>query len=160
MTKKTVKRKSRRRAVSVDENWILRVLLSPAVIRWGLSVFASILGIAYAWHQGWEKVESHWRLESVQAAQDRATAAAIKAVEDKADAADKELARRAEVGRAWVFWAVVDSKATNSSQWAELCKYLKRPGDVCARFEAEAQQYRQEAIDAKRTAQAIGRDPK
>lgn len=144
----------------VDEDGLSRIAFSPTTIKWVAGVLSGIFALIVGWFAVWDRIDSRWRHESVQAAQDKATAAEIKALADKAEAADKELARRAEAGRAWVFWSVIDSKAVNSSQWAELCKYLKRPGDVCARFEAEAQQYRQEATDAKRAAQAVGRDPK
>lgn len=148
----------KRRAVEIVGGDEPAVMLSPAAIKWGLSAVAAVLGVIVVWWQVWDRIDAHWRLETVQAAQDKALKADIQAAKDKADADVKELARRAEVGRAWLFWSVTDGKAVNTSQWAELCKFLKRPGDVCVKYEQDAAAYRQEAVEAKRAATAAGRE--
>lgn len=132
--------------------------INPRWVKWGIGVITGMFGLFLAVLAVWDRVESHWRLESIQKSNDQKIAADFKAARDKSDADNKALARRAESGRAWLFWSVADAKAVNASQWAELCKFLKRPGDMCARYERDAEQYREEAAAAKRAAQDVGKE--
>ena len=126
-------------------------------VKWALGLLAGLAALIIGWQQVWERFETHWRLETIQASQDKRIDADIKAVREKAEADTKALARRAEVGRAWLFYSIGDFRADNSQQWAQVCPALKQPPEVCAKWLADAQQYRQEAADAKRQATEAGK---
>lgn len=133
-------------------------VVSSRMIRWAIGFVGAALAAIVAWFTIWDRIDSHWRLETVQKAQDAKQKAELDALRDKTDSDMKQLAKRAEVGRAWVLWSVMDSKATNATQFSEICKSLKRPGEVCAKYEQDAVQFRQEASDAKRAAQDAAKE--
>lgn len=147
------KRSARRRADDAEPSFVL----TSGQLKWALGVLAALFGVYLAWTQIWDRFETHWRLETIQSARDKQIDSEIKATKDKAEADTKQLARRAEVGRAWLFYSLGDFRADNSQQWAQVCPALKQPPEVCAKWAADAQQYRQEAADAKRAATESGK---
>lgn len=126
-------------------------------VKWVIGILAGLFGLYVAWVQIWDRFEAHWRLESVQAAKDKQLDAQMKAIEDKAASDAKVIARRAEVGRAWLFYNLSDFRADNSQQWAQVCTALKQPPEVCQKWQADAAQLRQESVDAKRQANEAGK---
>lgn len=132
--------------------------ISARVLWWvGGGIGALLVGVV-SWFTIWDRIDTHWRLESIQTAKDKEIAATVQAARDKAESDVKQLTRRAEVGRAWLFWSINDSKADNAGRWSEACKVLKWPQQICSRYEADAMRYRQEEIEAKRTATEAGKD--
>ncbi len=132
--------------------------VSSKFIGWAIGVLAGLLGAIIAWNQLWDRIDSRWRLETIQAAQDKKIAADIAAVKDKAETDTKRLAQRAEQGRAWLFWSITDSKAQSADQWATVCASLKLPVDTCGKFKQNAENLRQEALAAKRDATDASKD--
>lgn len=132
--------------------------LTSKQISWIIGTLASLFALFYGWTQVWDRIEAHWRLESIQAARDKQIDAAIASVKEKADADTKALAKRAEVGRSWLFYNLSDFRADNSQQWAQVCTALKQPAEVCAKWQSDAMQLRQEAQEAKRAASDTGRE--
>jgi hypothetical protein len=162
MRKKAVakprRRKNEKPVVVVDENGLSRIAFSPSFIKWAIGVAAGLVGLVVAWNSLVDRIENHWRLESIQTAKDAKVDADIKAARDKAEQDTKALARRAEVGRAWLFYSLGDFRANSSQQWAQVCPALKQPREVCERWAADAMQARQEAAEAKRSATDAGKD--
>lgn len=158
----------RRAAPALRQVDVSQIVLSPSSIKWILSVLGTLVAFVIGYWTLWDRVQAsldaRWRLESVQQAKDREQEAhyaridaAIKAERTQSEAELKALAKRAEQGRAWVLWSVIDSRALNTEQFAVICNSLKRPGEVCLKFERDAMQYRQEAQEAKRAAQEAGK---
>lgn len=135
------------------------VVLSPRLIKWAAGAIGALLGALVAWFAVWDRIENHWRLETIQATRDKQLDAEIKATRDKADADTKALAKRAEVGRSWLFYNLSDFRADNSQQWAQVCTALKQPPEVCSKWQADASQLRQEATEARRAASDAGKSP-
>lgn len=127
-------------------------------IKWAIGLLGGIVGLYLGWQQVWDRFDAHWRLESIQATQDKSVQIQMKAIEDKASAETKAIARRAEVGRAWLLYSLGDFRADNGQQWAQVCPALKQPPEVCEKWKQDAQQARQEAMDAKRQANEAGKD--
>lgn len=147
------KRSAKRR----DNNAEPSFMFTSGQLKWALGVLAGLFGLYLAWTQIWDRFEAHWRLETIQTVRDKQIDSEIKATKDKAESDTKALARRAEVGRAWLFYSLGDFRANNSQQWAQVCPALKQPREVCEKWAADAQQYRQEAADAKRQATESGK---
>lgn len=148
----------RRRRARDDDDREPTFAVNSRQLKWVLGILTSIIAVYFGWQQAWDRYEAHWRLESVQAAKDKQIEAQMKAIEDKATAENKALARRAEVGRAWLFYSLGDFRADNSQQWAQVCSALKQPPEVCEKWKADAQTARQEAAEARRAATATGKD--
>lgn len=132
--------------------------ISAGFIKWAVGIVATILTCVVAWFAVWDRIDNHWRLETVQTATDKRIDADIKAARDKADTDIKVLAKSAEIGRAWVRSSVIETKAYTAAQFARFCRALKLPGDECDRQKTEADQFRQEAADAKREALNTGKE--
>lgn len=145
----------RRRRVQHDEEGPT-FSISSRNFKWTIGVLATLIGIYLGWQQAWERYEAHWRLESVQSAKDKQIETQMKAIEEKAAAETKALARRAEVGRAWLLYSLGDFRADNGQQWAQVCPALKQPPEVCEKWRADAAAARQEATEAQRAARAAG----
>lgn len=126
-------------------------------VKWVVGILGGLLALFLAWDQVWQKIEAHWRLEAVQAAKDKQLDTQMKSIEDKAANDSKQIARRAEIGRAWLFYNLSDFRADNTQQWAQVCTALKQPPEVCQKWQADAAQLRQEAADAKRQANEAGK---
>ncbi len=140
-------------------------VISAGLIKWAISIGGGLVVLIGGWFVIWDRVDTHWRLEQVQAAKDKEYAAEVKrldndvkAAREKAESDTKILAKKAETGRAWVLWGITDTKAYTASQFVRICHALKLPNEECARQEAEASAFRQEAADNKRTAQTTGQD--
>jgi hypothetical protein len=152
------RRRKEKSVVVVDEHGFSRLAFSPAFIKWAIGVVAGLFAAIVAWNSLVDRIENHWRLESIQTTKDAKVDADIKSARDKAEQDTKALARRAEVGRAWLFYSLGDFRANNSQQWAQVCPALKQPREVCERWAADAAQHRQEAAEAKRSATDAGKD--
>lgn len=132
--------------------------ISAGLIKWAVGIIGALLTCVVAWFAVWDRIDSHWRLETVQAANDKRIDADIKQARDKADGDTKALAKSAEVGRAWVRSSIIETKAYTAAQFARLCRALKLPGEECDRQKNEADQFRLEAADAKREALNAGKE--
>ena len=132
--------------------------ISAGLIKWAVGIIVLILGGVVSWFAVWDRIDSHWRLETVQAANDKRIDADIKQAREKAENDTKALARNAEVGRAWVRSSIVDTKAYTAAQFARICHALRLPAEECERQKVEADQFRQEAADAKREALVTGKE--
>jgi len=141
-----------------DQPIIKQITIGAGALKWTIGVVGSLLVAIVAWFAVWDRIDTHWRLETVQAATDKRVEANIAAVKDKADADTKTIARRAEIGRAWVLSAVAETKAYTAAQFARICRPLKLAPDECSRQDADATQFRQEAMEAKRAASDAGKD--
>lgn len=145
----------KRRAAPADDD--PGFTISPRFIKWALGAVGTLLGVLVAWFAVWDRIENHWRLETIQATRDKQIDAEIKNVREKAEADTKAIAKRAEIGRSWLFYNLSDFRADNSQQWAQVCTALKQPPEVCAKWQSDAAQLRQEAADAKRSANETGK---
>jgi hypothetical protein len=132
--------------------------ISAGMIKWLAGFVGLVLTAVVAWFAVWDRIDTHWRLETVQAARDKDTATQIAAVKDKAEADTKALAKKAEVGRAWLFYGLADGKAYTAAQFARVCKALKLPADDCERQKEDATRFQRDADAAKQTAAATGKD--
>ncbi len=132
--------------------------VSASFIKWMVGIVVLILGGVVSWFAVWDRIDSHWRLETVQALNDKKVDDQIKQAREKAEADTKALAKNADVGRAWVRSSVIETKAYTAAQFARICRALKLPGDECERQKAEADQFRIEASDAKRDALNAGKE--
>lgn len=134
--------KPRKKQPVVEEPQPVDVVHVASSIKWVIGAVGAVLGLLVAWYIVQDRIDSHWRLETVQTVKD-------KEVEVKL----RTLAQKAEVGRAWLFVAITDFKADWREQQADDCREQKKPN--CARSESAALQARAEAQDAKRNAAAI-----
>lgn len=155
MARKTSKR---RRGGRREDDGSPNFVFTPRQVKWAIGLAAAIVGLYLGWQQAWDRYEAHWRLESVQKSKDKQIESEMKGIADKAAADNKALARRAEVGRAWLFFSLNDFRADNGQQWAQVCPALKQPPEVCEKWKADAQVARQEATEARRAATAAGKD--
>ncbi len=132
--------------------------ISSNLIKWTVGIVGALLSVVVAWFAVWDRIDSHWRLETVQAANDKRIDNDIKSAVQKAEQDTKAMATKAEVGRAWVRSSVIETKAYTASGFARICKALKIPGDECEHQKTEAEQFRVEAADAKRDALNAGKE--
>lgn len=132
--------------------------ISASLIKWAIGAVAGLLTAIVTWFAVWDRIDTHWRLETIQAAQDKKIEADIKSAREKADADTKRLAQRAEVGRSWLFYAVVDGKALTASYMLEMCKAMKRPEEVCSRFAKDETKFTQQAEQARSAAAEAGKE--
>lgn len=143
--------------------------ITAGTIKWVVGVILGFGALVTLYWQGSDRVTSaldaRWRLEQVQASKDKEFAAEMKRVDsDIKSAREKEeqdikaLAKKAEVGRAWVLWRVIDGNANTAASFARICRALKLPADECARQDSDALMVRQEAAEAKRAATDAGKD--
>lgn len=128
-------------------------------VKWFFGLIGSLLVAVVAWNQVTDRIDAHWQLKKDADQRDKDTAAELKAIKEKADADNKELARRAESGRAWLFFSFNDWKATSQEQWAMVCPAMKQSKDVCDRWKADAIRFQADADAAKRDAAKVGKDP-
>lgn len=144
-------------------------VISAGMIKWTVGIVGGILTVVVAWFAVWDRIDSHWRLESVQAANDKRIDADLKATKDKAaddfkiavakaEQDTKALAQRAEVGRAWVRASVIETKAYTAAGFARICRALKLPAEECDKQKEEAAQFKVEATAAKTEALTAGKD--
>lgn len=134
--------------------------ISAGMIKWVVSVVGSLIVLVGGWFVVWDRIDTHWRLEQVQAAKDKEYAAElhridndVKAAKEKAEADTKLLAKKAEVGRAWVVWSIVDTKADISTKLVALCKGLKLSQSECDRWAEDARRAASEAERKKSAAE-------
>lgn len=127
--------------------------VSAGMIKWGVGIIGGLLTVLVAWFAVWDRIDTHWRLESVASQKEKEQATHDKQV----DMQIQQVAKRAEVGRAWVLFSVADGKAYTAAQFARICRALRLPSDECIRQDADAQAFRQESIEAKRQAAEAGK---
>ena len=133
-------------------------VISAGMIKWTVGIVGAILTCIVAWFAVWDRIDSHWRLESVQAANDKRIDADILAAKLKAEQDTKSLAQKAEVGRAWVRASVIETKAYTAAGFARNCRALKLPAEECEKQKEEAASFKTEATAAKQDALNAGKD--
>jgi dipeptide/tripeptide permease len=126
--------------------------ISIGMVKWIVGFAVTGVGLVTGWFVVWDRIDGHWRQESVQIAKDRESEAKEKQIHAEIAAVSK----KAEVGRAWVLWSVQDTKAYTAAQFAMICRALKQP--ECAQKDTDAAQFRQDASEAKRSASEAGKD--
>ncbi len=132
--------------------------ISASAIKWTAGVGASLLAALVAWFTVWERIDTHWRQESVQKAQDQKIEAQVKAVGDKA-ATDLEIHKTAEARRsAWTLWFIQDFRAAAERKWAEDCIGAKKPSDVCREYQHRADATAREADSLKSVAKEASKE--
>jgi hypothetical protein len=127
--------------------------ISAGMIKWAVGIIGGVLTVLVAWFAVWDRIDTHWRLESVASQKEKEQATHDKQV----DLQIQSVAKRAEIGRAWVIYNVADGKAYTAAQFARICRALTLPADECARQDADALGFRQEATEAKRQAAEAGK---
>lgn len=128
------------------------------MIKWGVGLLASLLAGLVAWFTVWDRIDTHWRQETVQKAQDQKIEATVKAVADKA-ATDLESHKTAEARRsAWTLWFIQDFRAAAEMKWAEDCASAKKPADVCREYERRAAATAREADNLKAAAKDASKE--
>jgi hypothetical protein len=134
--------------------------ISPAMIKWAVSIIGALLGAIVLWWQVWDRVEVHWRLEAIQKAKDDKVDADIKAATMKAETELKAAVAKLEsdFGRykesdarsgAWTLYVVQDFRAAAETRWAQECVDKKRPADVCHELAIKAEETRQRAKEQR-----------
>lgn len=179
MTKRRAVAKPRTPWPRPDELPAQEFAITPVMIKWTAGLVAAVLAAIVSWYVIWDRIDAHWRLESIQAAKDKEIEAKVnaqkteieakvlaqktevdvrlKAQHDESEKGLKQMAVRAEVGRAWLFWSMTDLKAEQRERYVQLCKFLKWPSAECEKAQLEAVRARQEEMDAKRSAQNAGK---
>jgi hypothetical protein len=145
------------------------VSISPAAIKWIAGTLAAIFAAVVAWWQIWDRVDNHWRLETIQKAQDDKLAADVKAAREKAEADVKateakikaELATHKErdaSSSAWTLYVIQDFRAAVESKWASDCIRNKAPVDICREQDRKAQEASAQASNLKAQAQQASKE--
>ncbi len=125
--------------------------VSIGMVRWVVGAVVTVIAALTGWFVVWDRIDGHWRQESVQIAKDKEAEAKEKQLRSEIAAVNK----KAEVGRAWVLWSVQDTKAYTAAQFAMICRALKQA--ECAQKDNDAAQFRQDASEAKRSASEAGK---
>lgn len=134
------------------------ITISPAMLKWIVGVVGGLLAALVLWWQVWDRIDSRWRLETIQKAKDDQADAAIKGVEAKAAA---DLAKHKEADRrgdAWTLFVIQDFRAAAETKWAEDCTKEKRPADVCRELDRKATDSRQRATELRGAAMAASKE--
>lgn len=133
-------------------------VVTSSQIKWLVGILATVITIVVGWFAVWDRIDSHWRLESVQAANDKRIDADIVAAKAKAEQDTKLLAQKAEIGRAWVRLSVIETKAYTAAGFARICRALKLPVEECEKQKEEAAAFKAEATAAKTEALNAGKE--
>jgi len=133
-------------------------------IKWIVGCILGVGSLLFLYWAVTDKLDARWRLEQVQAAKDKEYAAELKRVDsevkaarDKAELDTKALAAKAEQGRAWLQWSVVDTRADISTKLALLCRGLKLTQSECDRWADDARRTQDEAARKKTAAEESGK---
>ena len=132
------------------------IRVTPSMAKWVVGFLGAVLTMVLAWWAVSDRIvtslDARWRLEQVQAAKDKEQAQHDKQVDDQI----KNVAKRAEVGRAWVMFNVIDGTAKTAATFTRLCKGLKLAPETCNEFAEEARGAKVDAAAAKAAASAAG----
>lgn len=134
------------------------VSISPAAIKWIVGTLAALFAAIVAWWQIWDRVDNHWRLESIQKAQDDKAAAEIKAVREQTKAELLVHKDRDASSSAWTLYVIQDFRAAVESKWASDCLRNKAPLDICREQDRKAQEASTQASNLKAQAQQISKE--
>lgn len=132
--------------------------VTPAMLKWGFGVMTALLGAFILWTQAWEKIDSRWRLESIQKANDAKVSAEISAIDKKAVDALSDHVKADNRSRTWTLFVIQDFRAAAETRWAEECVDKKRPADVCRELDRKATESRARAAEMRSKAMEASKE--
>jgi hypothetical protein len=132
--------------------------ISPATVKWGLSGVAALFAALVGYWQVMDRIDNHWRLESIQRAKEAQDAAELKALRDKLEAELREHKGNDVRTAAWTIWLIQDFRAAAEQKWAKDCVHLKYDAGMCSELEQQAAETRRQAIESKHKAEDVSKE--